>query len=50
MSLRRSVGFRLLGEGCDFLFAKEGEDDWGVRENDENESAGEELDLAVVIV
>ena len=46
----RSVGCRLLGGGCDFLFAKEGEADQGVRENDENEGAGEELDGGVVIV
>ena len=46
----RSVGCRLLGGGCDFLFAKEGGEDKGVRENDESEGAGEELDGGVVIV
>jgi len=50
VALMRSVGCRLLGGGCDFLFAKEGAADQGVRENDENEGAGEELDGGVVIV
>ena len=50
VALMRSVGCRLLGGGCDFLFAKEGAAEQGVRENDENEGAGEELDGGVVIV
>jgi len=48
VALMRSVGCRLLGGGCDFLFAKEGEEVRG--ENDETEGLGEEPDLGGVIV
>ena len=50
VALMRSVGCRLLGGGVDFLFAKEGGNDRGVRENDETEGLGEEPDLGGVIV
>ena len=50
MALMRSVGSRLLGGGVDFLFAKEGGNDRGVRENDETEGLGEDPDLGGVTV
>ena len=50
VALMRSVGCRLLGGGVDFLFAKEGGNGRGVRENDETEGLGEDPDLGGVIV
>ena len=50
VALMRSVGCRLLGGGVDFLFAKEGGNDRGVRENDETEGLEEEPDLGGVTV